>query len=108
VQRSRAANPEKYRQARQRWQERNPEKRRESARRLRVRGNQQGKAWLARKQANTRKKATRHGEPWTPAEIAIALDPNRTVTEAAQDLGRTYYAVRLRRHCTRRALAGNP
>ena len=41
--------------------------------------------------------ARRSGEPWTPAEDAVARDPNLSIIEAAYALSRTPSAVRRRR-----------
>lgn len=44
-------------------------------------------------QDRTRHAATRHYDPWTPEEIAVALDYTLSATEVADQLGRSRAAV---------------
>ncbi|MEU9805449.1 hypothetical protein [Mycobacterium sp. NPDC050853] len=52
----------------------------------------------SRRQEATWPTAVNHKQPWTDADVEIALDRSMTVVEAAQSLGRTHSSVRALRH----------
>lgn len=58
-----------------------------------------------RRQETTWPTAVNHKQPWTDADVEIALDRSMTVVEAAQSLGRTHSSVRALRHKYRDAQA---
>jgi hypothetical protein len=64
------------------------------------------RARFAAEQAETRRSAGHHREPWTVAHLAVALRPGITATAAALRLGRTRSAVRaIRRRFGLRAVS---
>ena len=84
---------ERRREIGREWARRNPEARRKSAKKVQAR------------QTASQQTATRRWVEWTTAEDAAVLRTDITMYQIAEQLGRTYGSVRMRRSKLRSELA---